>query len=284
VCFFWGTTYLGIRMALESFAPLTLVTVRFIISGSLIVLASAMRGLNLPKGRDLAAICFTGVLTLGVGNCMVVFAETMIASGIVGLIVTISPFWMVGVEALLPGGARLHLPTIGGMAVGLAGAALLFTPEQGPQTVDRSLLTGFLMLQIGSASWAFGSILQRRRTGLTHPIVIGGIQQVAAGLAVLPFAVAIPQHPVQWSARGVLALCYLIVFGSMVAYSAYVYALGRLPVALVSIHTYVNSLVAVALGWLFYREPFGTREGLAMAVIFAGVAVVKRYSPKKAAA
>src|SRR5206468_3585886 len=105
-------------MALESFAPLTLVAVRFTISGSLILLMSVWRGLYLPRGRDLAAVCFTGILTLGVGNCMVVFAETMIANGIVGLITTISPFWMVGVEALLPGGARLHLPTIAGMVVG----------------------------------------------------------------------------------------------------------------------------------------------------------------------
>jgi drug/metabolite transporter (DMT)-like permease len=283
VCFFWGTTYLGIRMALESFAPLPLVATRFTISGSLILVIAAARGLAMPKGRDLGAICFTGVLTLGLGNCMVVFAETLIASGIVGLIVTISPFWMVGMEALLPGGARLHLPTIGGMAVGLTGAAMLFAPDQGPHAIDRNLLTGFLMLQAGSASWSFGSIFQKRRTGRTHPIVIGGIQQLAAGLAVLPFAVAIPHHPVNWNTRGLLALCYLIVFGSMVAYSAYVYALGRLPVAMVSIHTYVNCVVAVALGWLFYREPFGRREALAMLVIFAGVAAVKRYSPKKAA-
>src|SRR5207248_71228 len=128
-------------MALESFAPLTLVAVRFTISGSLILLVSVWRGLYLPRGRDLVSVCLTGVLTLGVGNCGVVFAETMIASGIVGLIVTISPFWMVGMEALLPGGTRLHLPTIGGMVVGLSGAALLFTPEQGSHTFDRSLLT-----------------------------------------------------------------------------------------------------------------------------------------------
>jgi len=284
VCLFWGTTYLGIRMALESFAPLTLVAMRFTISGSLMLLVAAFRGFNLPKGRELAGICFTGVLTLGVGNCMVVYAETRIASGIVGLIVTISPFWMIGMEALLPGGARLHLPTIGGMAIGLTGAALLFTPEPGSQTIDRNFLTAFLLLQTGSASWSFGSILQRRRTGRTDPMIVGGVQQLAAGLAVLPFALAIPQHPVYWSARGVIAVCYLVVFGSMVAYTAYVYALAHLPVAIVSVHTYINSVVAVALGWLFYREPFGAKEALAMAVIFIGVAAVKRYSPKKAVA
>jgi drug/metabolite transporter (DMT)-like permease len=280
VCLFWGTTYLGIRMALESFAPLTLVALRFTISGTLMIAILLLRGYQFPKGRDLTSICFTGFLTLGVGNCGVVLAETLIASGIVGPIVTILPFWMVGMEALLPGGARLHLPTIGGMAVGLTGAALLFTPEAGPHMIDRNLLTGFLLLQTGSASWSFGSIFQKRRAGRAHPMVVGGIQQLTAGLAVLPFALLVPHHPVHWSWRGVMALCYLIAFGSMVAYSAYVYALGHLPVAMVSLHTYVNCVVAVALGWLFYREPFGTKEALAMTVIFIGVAVVKRYSAK----
>ena len=219
VCFFWGTTYLGIRMALESFPPLTLVALRFLISGTLMVAFALARGLYLPKGGDLAISCFSGVLTLGVGNLGVVLAETMIPSGIVGLIITISPFWMVGVEALLPGGAGLHLPTIGGMVLGLAGTALLFAPGQGPQAIDRNLLTGFLMLQVGMASWSFGSILQRRKAGRAHPVVAGAVQQLAAGLAVLPFAFAIPQHPVQWSARGVGALVYLVIFGSMIGYS-----------------------------------------------------------------
>src|ERR1700683_4105658 len=129
VCFFWGTTYLGIRMSLESFPPLMLVTGRYLISGSIMLLFAKARGLYLPRGRELAAACFSGFLTLGIGNGALVFSEVLIPSGIAGLIVSFSPFWIVGAEALLPGGERLHAPTLGGMAVGLAGAALLFTPD-----------------------------------------------------------------------------------------------------------------------------------------------------------
>ncbi len=278
MCFFWGTTYLGIRMALESFPPLMLVSIRYTISGSLTLLFALVRGQYIPRGRDLAAACFSGFLTLGIGNGGLVFAEVLIPSGIAGLIVTISPFWMVGAEALLPGGERLHAPTIGGMAVGLLGAALLFTPDAGPHAIDRNLLHGFLLLQLGMASWSFGSIFQRRKAGKAHPIVAGGVQQLAAGLILAPFAYTLPQHPIAWSARGVLALFYLVCFGSLVGYSAYAYVMDRLPVAIVSVYSYVNAVVAVGLGWLFYREPFGPREALAMAIIFAGVAVVKRYS------
>src|SRR6185369_16758153 len=220
VCFFWGTTYLGIRMSLESFPPLLLVSTRYIISGSLLLLFAVSRGIYLPRGRELLAACFSGFLTLGIGNGGLVFAEVLIPSGIAGLIVTISPFWMVGAEALLPGGERLHFPTIGGMAVGLLGAALLFTPDAGPHAIDRNLLNGFLLLQLGMAGWSFGSIYQRRQAGKAHPVIAGGVQQLAAGLILAPFAFFIPEHPVYWSMRGALALLYLVFFGSLVGYSA----------------------------------------------------------------
>jgi drug/metabolite transporter (DMT)-like permease len=282
VCFFWGTTYLGIRMALESFPPLALVSVRYILSGAIMLAFAKARGLYLPRGRELAAACFSGFFTLSVGNGALVFAETLILSGLAGLMITISPFWMVGMEALLPGGERLHWPTIGGMAVGLAGASLLFTPDAGSHAINRYVLDGFLLLQLGMAGWSFGSIYQRRNAGRAHPMIAGAVQQLAAGLILAPFALTIREQPIHWSARGVSALCYLVFFGSIVGYSAYAYALDRLPVAIVSVYPYVNAVVAVALGWLFYREPFGAREALAMAVIFVGVALVRRYSRRTA--
>jgi drug/metabolite transporter (DMT)-like permease len=267
VCFFWGTTYLGIRMSLESFPPLLLVCARFVISGSIMLATIALRGGELPRGRDLRAACLSGVLVLGIGN-----------GALVCLIITISPFWMVGAEALLPGGEPLHLPTILGMLVGLGGASLLFAPDMHTHTFHAGLLSGFLVLQVGMAAWAFGSIYQRRQVSGAHPIVIGAVQQLSAGLVFVPLVLLFHEHPVHWSLRGVAALLYLVVFGSIVGYSAYIFALDRLPVAIVSIYPYVNSVVAVTLGWLFYRESFGGREAAAMVIIFTGVALVKRSS------
>jgi drug/metabolite transporter (DMT)-like permease len=276
VCFFWGTTYLGIRMALESFPPLLLVAVRFTASGTIMLMAARVMGAQLPRGRELWQTARNGVLVLGIGNACLTFSELWIPSGLAALFITVSPFWMVGVEALLPGGERLHGPTIAGMLVGLAGSALLIAPGALEAGFGSAILKGFLILQLGSLAWAMGSILQKRQKSSVHPVVSGALQQLAAGLAFALPALIVPDHPVQPSVRGVCALAYLVVFGSIVGYSAFIYAMDKLPVAIVSIYSYVNPIVAVALGWLFYREPFGRTEALAMAIVFAGVWIVKR--------
>ena len=280
VCFFWGTTYLGIRMALESFPPLILVAVRFVASGSILLVAARLGGARIPRGRELWVSAFTGFMVLGVGNGCLVYSELWIPSGMAALIITISPFWMVGIEALMPGGERLHRPTIGGMLVGLAGAALLLSSDVAGQSFGGPLVQGFLVLQLGCLGWSFGSLYQRRRETGAHPVVTGAVQQLAAGLIFVPPAILSGNHQVVPSLRGIAAICYLVVFGSIVGYSAYVYALSHLPVSVVSIYSYINPVVAVFLGWLFYREPFGAREAAAMAIIFAGVAIVKRYAPQ----
>ena len=284
MCFFWGTTYLGIRMALETFPPLVLVSTRFMLSGSILIVAALARHARLPRGRDLLIAALSGILILGIGNGCLTFAELLIPSGLAGLISTLSPFWLVGIEAAMPRGERLHAPTIFGMIVGFGGVAVLLSGEVGGGAFGRAAWTGFLLLQAGMVAWSGGSLYQRRQRADAHPIVVGAIQQVFSGLAVLPLAVVSGNHHIAWSARGVAALFYLVTFGSIVGYSAYAYALDRLPVAVVSVYPYVNSLVAVALGWLFYREPFGAREAVAMLVIFTGVGLVKWQSGKAALA
>jgi drug/metabolite transporter (DMT)-like permease len=271
-------------MSLESFPPFVLISTRFILSGSILILAARARGARLPRGRDLWQAALSGILILSVGNGCLTFAELRIASGLASLITTLSPFWLVGIEAMMPGGERLHTPTIFGMIVGFAGAALLLSGGIGAGGFGHEALVGFLLLQIGMISWSFGSIYQRRQQVEAHPIVIGAVQQVSSGLAVLPLALFASSHHIAWSVRGVSALFYLVIFGSIIGYSAYAYALDGLPVAVVSIYPYVNSVVAVALGWLFYREPFGSREAAAMLVIFTGVALVKWQSGKAALA
>ncbi len=280
ICFFWGTTYLGIRVALESFPPVTMVGIRFTISGALMLAGALAARAAMPGGRELLRTALNGVLILGVGNCCLTVAQQYIPSGLAALIITTSPLWMVGIDAALPGGDRLRPPALAGILVGCLGAVLLVAPQADAGAASAARIWGmFLLLQLASFSWSLGSILQRRMRAAAHPIVNGAVQQLAAGLVFLPLSLLETGQAVSWDLRGVLAVVYLMVFGSILGYSAYVYALSKLPVALVSIYTYVNPVVAVFLGWLFYREPFGTIEAAGMAVIFLGVALVKRYSP-----
>ena len=224
-----------------------------------------------------------GVLILGVGNGCLTIAELWIPSGLAALIITTSPLWMVGIDAFLPGGDRLRRTTVAGILVGAVGAVLVVVPSATTSTKGAHLWGAFLLLQLASFAWSFGSIRQRRMPTLTHPIVSGAVQQLAAGLACLPAALFDIGQPGNWRLRSMGAALYLVVFGSIVGYSAFVYALDKLPVALVSTYNYVNPVVALFLGWLFYRESFGWLEAAGMAVIFLGVAIVTRSSPVQTA-
>ena len=277
VCFFWGTTYLGIRMALESLTPAMLLCVRYSLSGSVMLAGAFFTGAHLPRGRELWFTALFGVITIGIGTGCLAVAEQWIPSGLAALFVTTSPFWMIGVDAIIPGGDRLHGFTVVGMFIGLAGTLLLVAPSAIQQGWNGPMIKGFLVLQVGSFGWSLGSILQRRYTTRAHPAVSGAVQQMATGVAYFIPALLIQSGPIHWTSRSVGAVLYLMTFGSIVGYSAYIYVMEKLPVSVVSIYNYINPVVAVFLGWIFYREHVGPRELFAMLIIFAGVAVVKRF-------
>ncbi|MCP5111165.1 MAG: EamA family transporter [bacterium] len=278
VCFFWGTTYPAIRMSLEAFPPVLLVGCRFTVSGLLLLGGARLAGVRMPDGKDILYSSAFGVLALGVGNTCLTYAEIWIPSGLASLFVTTSPFWMVGLEAAWTGGERLQPVVLAGMLVGLAGTAVLVGPEGFEQGMESGTTRGFLLLQFGCLSWSFASIAQRRRIRHVNAVVNGGIQQLAAGATFLVVALALGQNSVNFDSRGVYSMLYLVAFGSVVGYTSYIYVLKKLPIAVVTIHVYINPVVATTLGWLLFREPFGTRQAMAMAVIFLGVAIVKRFS------
>jgi drug/metabolite transporter (DMT)-like permease len=278
VCFFWGTTYLGIRIAIESMEPAVLMCLRYTISGVILLTVAYFSKAHLPSGRELWYTALYGVMIIGAGTGCLVFAELWVPSGLAAVFITLSPFWMIGIDALIPGGERLHGPTIFAMLVGLAGTTLLVAPEIIREGFGGPLLRGFVLLQVGAAGWCLGSILQRRHQTTAHPVITGAVQQLATGLAFAVPALLTKPHPSTWSGRSVAAVAYLVVFGSIVGYSAYIMALERLPVSVVSIYNYVNPVIAVFLGWVFFREHIGLQEITAMLIIFFGVALVKRYS------
>lgn len=278
VCFFWGTTYLAIRIALEGLSPQILVAVRFLLSGILIFAFGWWRGWEMPRGKALWWPVLTGMMTLGVGNYCLSLAETFIPSGLAALFITVAPFWMVGIDVAVPGGDRVAPKAFIGMFIGFAGAVWLVGPEALTNGFEGNTVKGFLILQLSCLGWSLGSILQKRRPEKTHPVLVGAIQQLSVGILMGLICLAQWDWNLSLSPRVLGAVVYLALFGSIVAYSAYLYALQHLPMAIVSIYTYVNPVVAVTLGWLFYQEAFGWKELGAMAVIFSGVWLVKKLS------
>lgn len=278
ICFFWGTTYVAIRMALEVFNATTLVCVRFVLSGSILLLVAILRRMELPKGRELWITARNGILILGIGNGAIVYSEIWIPSSLAALFMTTFPFWMVGVEALFPTGDPMARSAVFGMLLGLGGALLLIAPEASAHGFGSNTIRAFVLLQAAWLSWAVGSISQRHRPSTVHAAVSGAVQQLSAGLAYLIPALLISGNSSTWSLRATTALFYLVIFGSIVGYTSYLYALARLPVALVSLYTYVNPIVAILMGWFFYREHVGWRQVAAMIVILCGVALVKRHT------
>jgi drug/metabolite transporter (DMT)-like permease len=283
VCFLWGTTYLGIRISLESVPPMYLIAGRYVISGSILLAVAAFTGAKVPSGRELFYTALFGIICIGIGNGTLAIAELWIPSGLAALFYTTAPFWMVGIDAALPGGKKPLISTLGGLVVGLVGVVFLVAPAAAREGFRGRTVAAFLLLQLGGIGWMLGSLLQKRVHTHSQPFVSGAVQQLAAGLAVSIPAILFEQVPRAITARSLVAIAYLVVFGSIVGFSAFIYSMAELPVAMVSIYTFVNPAVAVSLGWLFFREPFGYRELVGMTIIFAGIILVRWSETNKRA-
>mgnify|MGYP000935240541 CR=1 FL=1 len=281
VCVAWGTVYLGIRIALESFPPTLLMGVRFLAAGIIVLAISRLLGARMPsRGEWIRTSCF-GIITLGIGVGTLFYAIQWIPSGLAAMLTTTSPFWMVAIDALIDGGDRPSAPTIGGMLIGLIGALLLVVPGAIQEGLGGRLFMSFVVLQIGCAAFALGSILERRHRTHAHPIVNAAVQELATGIVFLIPALAM-RESARWDVRGLAAISYLIVVGGVIGYSAFLYSMKHLPVSLVSIYTYVNPAVAVLVGFALYGERFHTIDMIAMAMICAGVVAVNHFSAKEA--
>lgn len=279
----WGSTYLAILFAIETLPPLLMAAARFLLAGGILFAWALSRGIPLPTRRQWAGCAVAGLLMLMLGNGAVVWAETRIPSGVAALIVAIVPCWMVLLE-WLRGGDRPTGRVIAGLALGLVGLILLVGPEgfMGGDQIDR---VGAGILVLGGFAWAAGSIYTRGRD-MPAPRMSTAAQMLAGGAGLVVLGTVFGE----WgrldmagvSMRSVLGLLYLVVFGSIIAYSAYVWLLQVSTPARVSTYAYVNPVVAVFLGWLLAGEALTMRMGVAAAVIVAGVALItlKRTAPR----
>lgn len=281
VCIVWGTTYLAIRVALETVPPASMVAMRWIVAGMVVSGLVWLRGGRLPPRDAWPGMALLGLLMIVFGNGFVVYAEQYVPSGLAAIVIATSPFWMVGVEAWLPGAETLRRGTIAGLLVGFGGIVLLVWPDLRAGGVYASAFgSGLVALQLACGGWALGSAYskRRRRTG-TDMLGESALQMLFGGLMMALVAGASGEwRMVTFSPRSGLALGYLTVAGSVGAYVAYLYALTHLPISTVSLYAYVNPIIAVGLGALILGEPFTPRVVMAATIVLAGLAVVRASS------
>jgi drug/metabolite transporter (DMT)-like permease len=285
VCLIWGTTYLAIRICLETVPPLLMGGLRFIAAGVVLIPVLALYGERLPNVRAWPSLALLGAVTLGFGNGGVVWAEQTVPSGLTAVLVATSPFWMVAVDALVPPRVPLNGRCILGLIVGFGGIVLLVWPEIEVKG-GRGFLAGVLAAQIACAGWAVGSAYSRRRgrgeARDENVLVTAAYQMLFGGLSLLTVGLVLGEGPsLAFNQRTTLALVYLIVVGAVAAFTAYAYALKHLPVATVSLYAYVNPVIAVILGTVILKEPFSPRMAFAAAIVLIGIALVKPTSEQR---
>jgi drug/metabolite transporter (DMT)-like permease len=271
----WGSTYLGIRYAIETMPPLLMVGVRFAIAGALLY-AVARRGQPAPTRPQWRTAVIVGSMLMG-GNASVAVAEQRIPSGIAALLVALSPLFMVLVDWAWPGGKRPPAAVAVGLFMGIVGIVILIGPGEiaGSGGVD---LVGAGTVLLGAIVWCVGSIYARHAPRTESSFLMSGMQMLSGGALLALVGVGAGElrgfDIAAVSRTSIIAFVYLICIGSLVGFTAYIYLLRVSTAARVSTYAYVNPVVAVFLGWAIAGEPISARMLVASAVIIAGVIVI----------
>ncbi|HTD85133.1 MAG TPA: EamA family transporter [Candidatus Binatia bacterium] len=270
----WGSTYMAIRVTVETLPPFLSGAARFLMAGGALLVLLRLRGALWPTALQWRRSLVAGLFMLVGGNGLVVWAEKSIASGFAALLVALTPIWFALLDWARPAGVRPQAKTILGVLVGFTGIVLLVNGEA---RVNGSRLATMAVIVAGMC-WAGGSLYAKRAPGTDSPWMNAAMQMVCGGAGLLVVGV-VSGEPLRtdWSAisaRSLLALGYLIVFGSWIAFSAYVWLLQVSTPGRVSTYAYVNPMIAVFLGWALLGEQVTGRMLLGMLVIVAGVIII----------
>jgi drug/metabolite transporter (DMT)-like permease len=277
VCLAWGTTYLAIRIALESIPPALVGGLRFTAAGTLLALALAIRGELTVARQSLPGQAMLGLLMIAIGNGSVIWAEQWVPSGFAALLVATTPLWLNGLEPWLKGGQPPSRAVVIGLLVGFTGIAVLTWPDLRVGGISgRQFMLGVIALQVSSLAWSIGTLYSRRHAPAGGALSAAAIQMIVGGGIMLGIATVRGEwSELSFTSRTWAAECYLTVMGSLVAYPAYLFALKHLSLPMVSVYSYVNPLIAVCLGALVVGEPFGWRVGLSAALVLGGVLICR---------
>lgn len=287
----WGSTYLAIRIALETMPPFLMAGVRFSIAGIGLYLWARRKQKSRPQPIHWRNTAIIGGLLLVCGNGGVVLAEQLVPSGLAALLVAALPIWMVLLEWARPNGKRPTRGVVLGLTLGVIGLVVLVGPSALHAGASGSpagsiSLAGVALLMFAEFGWASGSIFSQHAELPPSASLSTAMQMMCAGAMLLLIAAVAGEpahfHPSSMSARSIAAVLYLMTFGSIVAFSAYVWLLTVARPSLVATYAYVNPVVALLLGWAFAGEALSLRTAIASAIIIAAVALITTARPSAA--
>src|SRR5882762_320930 len=271
VCVFWGSTYLAIKIGVTELPPFLFAGLRFFVAGVLLLIIARALGDPLPRKNDWKTLTIVGLLLLAGGNAFVVWSEQYVGSGIASIFVVTVAMWTALFDAIIPGGSSdLNWRIVAGLLLGFLGTLLLVGAT--PAEILAADKRGPLALTMASASWSLGTVYAKRHPTQASPYMGAAFQMIVGGAAVALVGTVLGEWA-SWhlSSRGIGAIAYLVVFGSIIGYSAYSYALRHASATIVGTYAYVNPVIAVLLGWLLLHEPVGPRTFVAMGMILVAV-------------
>lgn len=277
ICIIWGTTYLALRIAVQHFPPLLFTAIRQTIAGLLLLtfMFSVMRQ-KVPSKIHILRQTIAGFLLISMGNGLVAWAEMEIPSGIAAIICSLMPVMVILLNILANPEEKPTLPIIFGVVIGMTGITLIFS-EHISEFAKPEYRIGIVLILLAILGWAVGSIWLKKQPTDSNAFVNAGLQMLLGGVLLFPFSLIFDDlTDVHWSAEAAYAITYLILFGSIIAYASYLYALKSLPITIVSLYAYVNPLVAVLLGWLILDEKLNSTIGIGIVITIAGIYTVNQ--------
>jgi drug/metabolite transporter (DMT)-like permease len=256
VYLFWGSTYLAIDIAVQTIPPALMCGLRFSVAGLVMLAVCAATGHRIRYSpRQIALSSIVGLLLLMGGNLTLSYAELAVSTGLAALIIAITPLWFLALDSLLLGDHHISGRGKAGLALGIVGLVVLVWPQLAAGSLGRRELWASVSLIGGSFSWALGSVLSKRWMSGMDVFGATGWQVTAAGVGNFIFALFNGDlRQATWAPKGLAAVAYLVVCGSWIGYTAYIWLLEHVPTSKVSTHAYVNPVIAVFLGWLILHE------------------------------
>ena len=277
VCVIWGTTYLALRIAVVHFPPFLYIAMRQTLAGVIILGATlSLTQVERPKLDYIFRQAIAGFFMISMGNGFVAWAEMYIPSGVAAIICSTMPVFVILMNIAIHREEKTNALILLGVALGLFGIILVFS-ENIIEFSRREYLAGIIMTLLAVFGWAGGSIRIKRKNTQSNLYLNAGLQMLFGGLWLFPLSLLFDDYNrITWTGEVIYPFIYLVVFGSVVAYVAYSYALRKLPMTLVSLYAYINPLVAVILGWLVLDEKLNGKIVFAFLITIGGIYLVNK--------